>query len=92
MSKILDVDKFLKDQGVTIKLGDKSFEVLDVPFDMEKLFEEESEAGRKAALAKLIGCEEADLKPYGLAGLKAIFEHVTSNLLQQSSQEIPSEG
>lgn len=86
-----DVDKFLKTNAVEIKLGDKTFTVSDIPYDMRDKLENAENEDIRALLVALLGCSHEDLAKYGYAAYSAILREVTKNLFQaEVSQELPS--
>jgi len=87
MGKVFDVDEYLKEKAVTVKLNGKSFEVKDVPYEVRDKFDSEDENKQLEGLRILLGCTEKDLEGYGYAATSAIIEHITQNLFQSPSQE-----
>ena len=83
--KVFDVDAYLQEKGVIIKLGKKNFTVTDIPFEAQKLMKNSEEDGQKKALQLILGCKEADLESYGMAATGHIIRHITENLFQEPS-------
>lgn len=83
--KVVDIDEFLQEKSFTIKLNGKPFTVKDIDEDAFKMIREEGAS--KEAIKKLLGCEDEDLKGYGVAAYGRIIKSVTENLLPAPSQE-----
>jgi len=83
MSKVINIDDFLKERTVEVKLGGKTFVVKDIPLEVRELL---SEGGDSKKIVKMIlNCTDKDLEGYGMAAFAAIINQVTENLFQPSS-------
>ena len=91
MTKVFDLDEYLVDKGITIKLKGKEFTVTDIPYGIAEKLKETSEEGQKAAVKEIVGCTDDDLKGYGIAAISAIIRNITENLFQEPSQKTPSQ-
>ena len=80
MKKVLDIDEFLKDNGVTVILKGKKYEVKDIPLEMRQYLDGD-DVDHKKAVAVLLGCSESELDGLGLAALSKIITDVHVNLL-----------
>jgi hypothetical protein len=88
---VLDVDKFLEENAVTIKLHGKAFTIKDIDDEAQKLMainDDDKEDGHTKLIVKsLLKCSDDDLKDYGSIAIAAIMREITENLLLQSSQK-----
>lgn len=93
MTKVVDIDQFLQERAVTIKLNGKEFTVKDVSEETRKLMDQQDDSSNHKEIVKsLLGCTDDDLKGYGLAAFTHIVNEVTRNLFPSSSQEDQSSG
>lgn len=86
-SKVFDVDQYLSELAVTIKIGQKEFIVKDVPYEVRELFDSKDQEDHKAGLRTLLGCSEKDLEGYGFAATSGIISHIMENLFPQPSRD-----
>jgi len=88
---ILDIDKFLEDNAVTIRLHGKEFTVKDIDNDAQQLMakdeKDQSESHGKDIVKALLKCTDEDLEGYGSVAMAAIMKEITENLLLQPSQQ-----
>jgi hypothetical protein len=84
MSKVINIDDFLKERTVEVKLGSKTFVVKDIPLEVRELLAEGGDS-RKVVMM-ILNCSEKDLEGYGMAAFAAIINQVTENLFQPGSQ------
>lgn len=84
MANVFDVDKYLIDNEIEVKLNGKSFKVSDISDDVRSMMMEENQDVRKVTQL-LVGCTNEDLAKYGVAALGAIIKHVSEALFPQSS-------
>lgn len=85
--KTLDVDKYLEDKGVMVKIKGKEYIVNDIPFRGTEDEEEIGEKGQKEMLCRIVGCPMEDLKGYGIAAVSGIIRFLTENLLPEPSRK-----
>lgn len=86
MSKVFDVDKYLSDKAVTIRIKGKDFEVKDVPHEVREKFNSEEQEEQREGLQILLGCTKEDLEGYGFAATSGIISHIMENLFPKPSQ------
>jgi hypothetical protein len=80
--KVFDIDAYLVDNGITIKLGGKEFTVNDIPYEAQEMMKA---GNQKEALKIILGCEEADLVKYGIAAISQITRNITEVLFPEPS-------
>lgn len=91
--KTLDVDQYLNDSAVEVKLNGKTFVVKDVYDETRQLMDKgEDEMDPKEVVKSLLGCTDEDLKGYGMVAFNKIITDVTENLFPSSSQSDQSQG
>ena len=83
-NKVFDIDAYLVDNGIEIKLGGKSFSVNDIPYEAQ---EKMKDGKQKEALMLILGCEETDLTKYGIAAISQITRNITEVLFPEPSQK-----
>lgn len=91
--KTLDVDQYLNDSAVEVKLNGKTFVVKDVYDETRQLMDKgEDEMDPKEVVKSLLGCTDEDLQGYGMVAFNKIITDVTENLFPSSSQSDQSQG
>ncbi len=83
-----NVDEYLEQNGVTIRINGKDFVVKDVPSTFQSTIEEKD---TKEAIKLLLDCSDKDLEGYGEVAFSAIVNKVTENLFPASFQNKASE-
>lgn len=84
--KAIDIDDYLKKQGIEIKLGAKTFTVTDLSMDVKETLIKENK-NEKEIVKKILRCNDKDLEGYGLVAFAAIIREVTENLFRTPSAE-----
>ena len=86
--KTINIDEYLKEQGVTVTIKGKEFIVTDIPVEFKKQLEKDSdERDEKEIVKTILGCKDEDLEGYGLAAFAAIIKQVTDSLFPAPSAE-----
>lgn len=87
--KVVDIDSYLDENAITIKIKGKEFTVKDLSDETQKKLEK-AEKGEEIEyrdiVMSVLGCTEDDLSGYGIVALSTIIEKVTKNLFPSSSQ------
>lgn len=83
MNKVLDIDKFLQENGVEVKLKGKTYVVRDIPLDVQDYLQEDN-INLKLAASKILGCSEEDLDGYEAVALMKIVRFVQEKLLGEA--------
>ncbi len=84
---VFDVDEFLNNNSITIKLGGKEFLVSDIPYSFHEELKKDDVGSHKKALADLLGCDIKVLEKYGIAATNIIIEKINKSLFPKSSQK-----
>ena len=79
-----NIDRMLADDSITLVIKGKEYTILDLPDDIQKMFDENKENPR-ALLAKLINCPEELLADYGIVGINKIMQVINENFLPKLS-------
>ena len=84
--KTINIDEYLKEQGITVTIKGKEFMVTDIPVEIKaELGKDADERNEKEIVKQILGCEDEDLKGYGLAAFSAIIKQVTDSLFPAPS-------
>lgn len=90
---IVDIDEFLKEKAVTIKINGKNFTVKDIDEETQKkMSKSEDEINYRDIVKSVLGCSDEDLQGYGIVAMATIIDEVTKNLFPSSSESVTSEG
>lgn len=85
--QVLDITKFLEDSAMQVILGEKTYIVKDVPFEViEKASGASTEAEIKSFVSSLLGCPIEDLSELGFKALTHLISEVLKNFTKDSSQ------
>ncbi len=85
--KVFDIDEYLVDSGVEIKINGKLFSLNDIPYEAQELMQKAEKGSQKAALKLILGCEDEDLEKYGIVAISKIVKHITDSLFPEPSQK-----
>ena len=78
--KVVDIDKFLDDKKMTFVIKGKTYEVTDIPADMEKMSQDGID-GLREGVAKMLGCPVEVVEDLGQGALVHILEEANANFL-----------
>ena len=85
--KVIDIDKYLEDNGIKIVIKGKEYVVKDIPREVQKMLREE-DPDTLDAVSKLLGAPKKDLEEYGVVALSKVIRATYENLLKDvASQE-----
>lgn len=79
-----DIDQLLAEDAITLTIKGQDFTILDLPDDIQKMFDENKDNPR-ALLAKLLGCPIELLADYGIVGINKIVQVINENFLPKLS-------
>ena len=87
-AKVIDIDEFLQEQGVTIRLNGKEYFIDDIPQEVQDILTDPEQDNRKA-IAVILGIPEEEVMDFGVVKCAAIINQIYENLL--SSHVSPKE-
>ena len=79
-----DIDQLLAEDAITLTIKGQDFTILDLPDDVQKMFEENKDNPRML-LSKLLGCPIELLQDYGIVGINKIVQVINENFLPKLS-------
>lgn len=83
--KVFNVNEFIERNACQVVIGDKTYTVRDVPFDLKEKLENPKDL--KELLADILDCPVSELEHLGITAVSATLQYLTKNLSESLSAD-----